>query len=68
MEGMVGSTESRLAPANPCSPTIAELLSQAQLVLQETPALYSNDRDWQGFEWFDLGDTQLGPTIFILTA
>ena len=25
---------------------------------REHPALYSNDRDWQGFEWIDLSDTQ----------
>ena len=43
---------------NPVHQQLQNFSRRLNWFYREHPALYSNDRDWQGFEWIDLSDTQ----------
>ena len=43
---------------NPVHQQLQNFSRRLNWFYREHSALYSNDRDWQGFEWIDLSDTQ----------
>ena len=58
MEGMVGSAVDWRLLENPVHQQLQNFSPRLNWFYREHPALYSNDRDWKGFEWIDHSDTQ----------
>ena len=58
MEGMVGSAVDWRLLENPVHQQSQNFSPRLNWFYREHPALYSNDRDWKGFEWIDHSDTQ----------